>query len=117
MQHAKDECLFCQMVQGKIPAKIIYEDENVLAFQDINPLAAVHLLFIHKKHTENVLDMVQQEVKQVVDIFSSINQVAKNLGLDRKGVRLVTNVGKSAGQSIFHTHFHLLSDKVLGPFV
>ncbi len=115
--NSTEECLFCQIVQGKIPAKIIYEDENVLAFNDINPLAAIHLLFIHKKHTDHLLAMVQQEVKQVVDLFSSINQVAKNLGLEKKGLRIVSNVGKTAGQSVFHTHFHLLSDKVLGPFV
>lgn len=112
----KTDCLFCKIINGTLPSQQVYEDENVLAFADIAPLAQVHILFIHKKHTQNVLEMVQQEVKQVVDIFSAINQYARQVQLDQKGLRIVTNSGKTAGQSVFHTHFHVLSDKVLGPF-
>lgn len=108
-----DDCLFCKIFQGKIPSKKVYEDDNVFAFLDINPLAKTHILFIHKKHTENVNGLSTIHVGQV---FTAIKNFTTGTDLEKKGFRVVTNSGTDACQTVFHAHFHVLGGEKLGGF-
>lgn len=108
-----DECLFCKIFQGKIPSKKVYEDDNVFAFHDINPLAKTHILFIHKKHTETVNGLSTIHVGQV---FTAIKNYTAGTELEKKGFRVVTNSGPDACQTVFHAHFHVLGGEKLGGF-
>ncbi len=106
-------CLFCRILKKEIPSTKIYEDNSVYAFRDINPMAPIHFLFIHKNHSANVTEMTDLEVSQV---FSAINKVVKEQLLDKSGFRIVSNTGAHGGQTVFHTHFHLLAGDQLGSF-
>jgi histidine triad (HIT) family protein len=110
-----DNCLFCKILKEKIPAAKVFENERVLAFKDIHPQAKIHYLFIHKKHSKDILEM-SQDSKQLEEVFEAIHHVAKKERLDSAGFRLVNNCGALAGQTVFHTHFHLLSGEPLGSF-
>ncbi len=98
-------CLFCKIVNGEIPSNKVLEDEHFLAFHDINPIAPVHLLIIPKLHVEKFQD-VQADTMAMMTPF--IQEVARKMGLDESGYRLVTNNGKDGGQEVLHLHFHLL---------
>ncbi len=102
-------CIFCKIVKGEIPSTKVYEDEHVLAFKDINPIAKIHLLFVNKEHTSDIADLLVKDPKQVVQIFSAIQNHCKASGLEQKSFRIFTNKGSEAGQTVFHTHFHLIS--------
>lgn len=104
-----EDCVFCKIIKGEIPSEKVYEDENVLAFKDINPVAPVHVLVIPKEHVENVLEV--KDEKMISDIFKAINKIANKLGLEKNGFRVVTNCGKDAGQEVMHLHFHILAGK------
>ena len=104
-----EDCVFCKIIKGEIPSEKVYEDENVLAFKDINPVAPVHVLVIPKEHVENVLEV--KDEKMISDIFKAINKIANTLGLEKNGFRVVTNCGKDAGQEVMHLHFHILAGK------
>lgn len=106
------DCLFCKMVNGEIPVNKVYEDEDVLAFYDIDPQAPVHFLVIPKKHIASPADICGENEKYVGKIFSVIAEIAKKLGLDN-GYRVVTNCGEDAGQSVHHLHFHVLAKRSL----
>lgn len=110
-----DQCLFCQIFEGKIPAKKIYEDDKVIGFEDIHPQAKIHWLFIHKKHTKDFLEMAQ-DPQQITDIFQAIARAAKEHRIDHSGCRVVTNQGVDGLQSVFHTHFHVLAGEKLSGF-
>ncbi len=114
MKHA--ECIFCKIVEGKIPSNKIFENEKVLAFKDLHPSASHHYLFIHKGHTKDVNDMAVNEPAQLADVFSAIRDVTQKEGLDESGFRVVTNMGPNAGQTVFHTHFHVLAGEPLRGF-
>ena len=111
----KEDCLFCQIIEGKVPSEKIYETENVLVFRDIYPMAKKHWLVIHKNHTEDVGKLVESDSSQLLDIFQSIDDLAKEKSI-KNGYRVVTNVGKHAGQTVFHTHFHMLWGEQLSGF-
>lgn len=104
-----EDCVFCKIIKGEIPSDKVYEDENVLAFKDINPVAPVHILVIPKEHIKNVLEV--KDEKMISDIFKAINKIANKLGLEKNGFRVVTNCGKDAGQEVMHLHFHILAGK------
>jgi len=110
------DCLFCKIVEGVIPSHKLYEDEHVIGFKDLRPLAKSHLLFIHKKHTKDILDLTKHEPDQLKDLFRGIRIYAEQEGLSEKGFRVVTNMGEDAGQTVFHTHLHVLSGEKLGSF-
>ena len=98
-------CLFCKLVNGEIPSNKVLEDEHFIAFHDINPIAPVHLLIIPKVHVEKFQE-VTPEMMATMTAF--IQEVAKKMGLDESGYRLVTNNGEDGGQEVLHLHFHLL---------
>ncbi|SES66697.1 histidine triad nucleotide-binding protein [Anaerobranca gottschalkii] len=103
------ECIFCKIIKGEVPAKKVYEDNNVLAFHDINPQAPIHILIIPKKHYSNIL---QTELREIEPIFSAIKNLVSDLGLE-EGFRIVNNCGELGGQTVDHVHFHLLGKRKL----
>jgi histidine triad (HIT) family protein len=110
------DCLFCKIITGEIPSQKVYEDEKVLAFNDINPLAKNHWLFIHKVHTKDVNEMTSEKPEQLLDLFKAISFVTHDANVVDDGYRVVTNNGATAGQTVFHTHFHVLSGEKLHSF-
>ncbi len=110
------DCIFCKIVEGKIPSTKVFENGNVLAFKDLHPQAVVHHLFIHKRHTKNVNDLVDHDPSQLKDVYQAMSEYSKKEGYDVKGYRVVTNLGPHAGQTVFHTHFHFLAGESLGRF-
>ena len=106
------DCLFCKIIKGDIPSKLVYEDDVCYAFEDINPVAPVHVLFIPKRHIDGVDKLTEEDAKAVGHIFLKIEEVAKKLGLD-DGYRVVSNVGENGGQSVRHLHFHLIGGRKL----
>lgn len=107
-----EDCLFCKIVRGDIPAKRVFEDEQVLCFEDIDKKAPVHVLIISKKHIKSLADTDEQDM----NIFSHIMRVAKKLAKDLNlsdGFRIVVNTGADGGQSVSHLHFHLLGGRAL----
>ncbi len=107
-------CIFCKIVSGEIPNQTILENEDFLAFNDINPTRKIHVLIIPKKHYESF-----QETP--ADIMSSmskfIQEVANKVGVDKSGYRLITNIGKDGGQEVSHLHFHLIGGEAVGKLV
>ena len=109
------DCLFCKFINKELKTDIVYEDENILAFKDISPLAKTHILFIPKTHSNNISEMVAQG-EDMNNIFKAITSYAKEAGLEQEGYRVVNNLGTFGGQSVFHTHFHLLGAEQLKGF-
>jgi len=109
-------CLFCKIFKGEIPSERVFENETVIGFKDLHPQAKTHLLFIHKNHSVDFNEFVQNDPQALMELMQAIGEYTQKSGLSRVGYRLVTNIGKSAGQSVFHTHFHLLSSVQLGTF-
>lgn len=105
------DCIFCKIVEKKIPAKIVYEDDTVLAFEDLTPQAPVHVLLIPKKHISTLLDAGDDDLALFGSIVRAANRVAREKGIAERGFRLVTNCNAESGQSVFHIHFHLLGGR------
>jgi histidine triad (HIT) family protein len=108
------DCIFCKIVAGQIPANKVYEDEQVLAFHDIQPKAPVHVLVIPKKHLVSVNDLHADDSAMLGHLFAAVQQVAAATGVAETGYRTLTNTGKNAGQVVPHLHFHVLGGKMLG---
>ena len=106
------DCLFCKIVAGQIPSTKVYEDEQVLAFRDIAPMAPTHILVIPKAHIASVAEVSVENSAVVAHIFEVIPQIAKAEGLEG-GYRVVSNCGADAGQSVHHLHFHILGGRQL----
>jgi histidine triad (HIT) family protein len=104
------ECVFCMIANGDIPAKKVYEDDRIVAFNDLNPQAPTHILLITKNHIVSAADVSGTNSALIAHIFEVISLLSKDLNLDT-GFRVVTNCGKSAGQSVLHLHFHLLAGR------
>lgn len=106
------DCLFCKIIAGEIPSNKVYEDDKILAFHDISPMAPVHVVIVPKEHI-CCADKLNEENSQVVAyIFSKIPEIAKSLNLEN-GYRIVNNCKEDGGQTVFHLHFHLLGGKKL----
>ena len=110
----EENCIFCKIIKGEIPSKKVYEDEEILAFNDINPAAPIHVLVIPKKHITSLAEMEDGDEKIVGKIYKVINKIAEQLGVKEKGYRVIVNCGKDGGQEVGHLHFHLLAGKQLG---
>lgn len=106
------DCIFCKIISGEIPSSKVYEDEYVYAFNDINPMAPVHILVIPKKHVANVMDINSENSDMIAHIFEAIAIIAKQQKLE-KGFRVVSNCNEYAGQTVFHLHFHILGGRRL----
>lgn len=104
-------CIFCKIVKREIPSKIVYEDDQVLAFEDIAPQAPIHILVIPKKHYSTIIDMNENDKELIGHIFMVIKQIAKEKSVDERGFRIVINCNSQAGQTVYHVHFHLLAGR------
>lgn len=109
-----DDCLFCKIINGDIPCNKVYEDNDILAFYDVNPATPIHILVIPKKHIVSVIDVKLEEGFIISKIFSVINEIAKNMKFDNDGFRVITNCGNDSGQEVKHLHFHVLAGRNLG---
>ena len=109
-----DDCLFCKIIKGEIPSSKVYENDEVLAFKDINPAAPIHILVIPKKHIDSLANLSEEDEKYVWEIHNAMNQIAKEQGFLNKGYRVVVNCGKDAGQEVMHLHYHLLAGEKFG---
>ncbi len=107
------DCLFCKIIKKEIPAKIVYEDDNVLAFEDINPQAPVHILVIPKKHIATSLDIKNEDNELIGLMVQAANNIAKERGIAERGFRTVMNCNKEAGQTVFHIHLHLFGGRAM----
>jgi len=107
------DCIFCQIVAGKIPSEILYQDEKVIAFRDVNPQAPIHLLIIPKKHIASLAHLTEAESSLMGHIISIANELAIREGVSESGYRLVINCGKEGGQAVPHLHLHLLGGRGL----
>lgn len=105
------DCIFCMIANHEIPSTVVYEDDLVIAFDDLNPQAPVHTLVIPKGHYENAIDDVPAEV--LAAMMHAVKEVARIKGLD-DGFRLISNKGEAAGQTVMHFHMHVLGGKPLG---
>lgn len=109
-----DRCLFCRIANGEIPAKKVYEDNEVVAFHDINPQAPTHVLVIPRKHIPSLNDMDAGDVAAVGTTLLRAAHIARELKLPSEGYRVVLNTGEAAGQTVFHIHFHILGGRNFG---
>ncbi|MDD5593905.1 MAG: histidine triad nucleotide-binding protein [Candidatus Margulisbacteria bacterium] len=103
------DCLFCKIANKEIPASVVYEDDKVLAFNDIAPQAPTHILVIPKEHVATLADVKDYSV--LADIFKVVNQLAAERGIDKTGFRTVINTGRAAGMAVHHLHIHLLGGR------
>lgn len=106
-------CIFCRIAAGTIPCRKVYEDERVLAFEDIEPMAPTHILLIPKRHIATLMDVDAEGLADLQAMMVAAQRVARQAGIDEKGFRLVINCNKEGGQVVFHLHMHLLGGRKL----
>ena len=105
------ECLFCRIINKEISSEIVFENDFVVVFKDIDPKAPVHLLAVPKKHISSVAEIDKLGPLETYELIKAVSDISKKLSLDREGFRVVTNTGRSAGQSVDHLHFHILGKR------
>lgn len=105
------DCIFCKIANKEINSEIVYENESVVAFKDLNPRTKIHLLIVPKKHYETILDIDNDGVMK--DIFKAVKEIANQYEIDEKGFRIINNCKENGGQEVMHVHFHLLAGEKL----
>ena len=105
-------CIFCEIIAGNIPSTKVYEDDMILAFKDINPVAPVHIIVVPKEHIESAAEITGSNSKYVAQIFEKIPEIAKTQGIE--SYRIINNCGEDAGQTVKHLHFHLIGGVKMG---
>lgn len=108
------DCIFCKIIAGEIPSEKLYEDDEILAFRDIEPQAPQHIVIIPKKHIQSANEISEENAAVVGKVFVAAAKVAKKLGFAENGYRIVNNCGADGGQTVGHLHFHLLAGRNLG---
>ncbi len=108
-----EDCIFCKIINKQIPSQIIYEDDELIAFKDIEPMAPVHVLVLPKKHIKSAMDLTDEDSVLIGKIYSVIKKLAVDLGVSESGFRVVNNCGEDAGQTVKHIHFHVLGGEKL----
>lgn len=106
--------IFTKIINREIPADIVYENDKVIAFKDINPAAPIHILVVPKKEISTINDIKPEDKDLLWEIYLSIAHITKELGIAEEGYRIISNCNKFGGQEIFHLHFHILGGKMLG---
>ena len=109
-----EDCIFCKIINEEISSEIVYEDQKVIAFKDINPAAPIHILVVPKKHIETLLDVSKEDKDLISYIYQTINKIAKEQKFAQNGFRVIANCGKDSGQEVMHIHFHVIGGKKLG---
>ena len=107
------DCLFCRIVDGSLPADIVYENDSLIAFRDINPKAPTHILLIPRRHVATMNDLQDGDESLVGDLFITAARIAADEGLADDGYRVVMNCNEAAGQSVFHIHLHLMGGRAM----
>ena len=107
------DCIFCKLANGEIPTHMVYEDDKVAAFKDMNPVTPVHILLVPKKHYASLEDIPMDEMDIIADMHRAIRKIAKQEGFAENGYRIINNCGKDGGQEVPHIHYHLLAGKPL----
>jgi histidine triad (HIT) family protein len=110
------DCIFCRIASGDIPAIKVFEDEQVVAFRDIEPKAAVHILLIPKQHIASLMELNREHDALMAHMVALLPMLARAEGLEQEGFRTIINTGKMAGQEVFHLHIHLLGGSSLPGF-
>ncbi len=105
------DCIFCKIANKEIPSTIVYEDEDVMAFNDLNPEAPVHILVIPKKHIESLNAASEEDQRLLGEIMLTIAKIAAEQGIAEAGYRVVNNCGEQGGQTVMHLHFHLMGGR------
>ena len=108
-----ENCIFCRIISRQVPAKIVYEDETSMAFEDLNPQAPVHLLIVPKKHLPSLKEATAEDELLLGHLLTVAAQLARGRQIETQGYRAVINNGTGAGQSVFHLHVHVLGGRVL----
>lgn len=108
-----NDCIFCKIINREIPSEIMYEDDKMIAFKDVNPVAPVHILMIPKVHIASAAELTEDNADVVAHIFAKAKTVAEKAGIADSGFRIVNNCGENAGQTVMHLHFHLIGGKTL----
>ena len=103
-----EDCIFCKITVGEIPCRKVYENEKVLAFEDIHPMAPIHVIIIPKRHIATLMDVDAEGMADLQSMMSAAQEVARVKKVDQKGFRMVINCNKEGGQVVFHLHLHLL---------
>jgi len=106
-------CIFCRIIDKKIPSKIVYEDKDVFAFEDINPQAPLHILIVPKKHISTILEAGEEDNELIRQLFQVAGKIARDKGVAERGFRLVMNCNPESGQTIYHIHLHLLAGRTM----
>ena len=109
-----EDCIFCKIIRKEIPSEIVYEDNDILAFRDIQPAAPIHILVIPKKHISSIMQIEQEDEDVIGKIYSVIQQIAKQEEISEDGFRVIVNCGENGRQQVPHLHFHLIGGKKLG---
>jgi histidine triad (HIT) family protein len=109
-----EDCIFCKMIKGEIPVNKVYEDDEILAFYDINPATPIHILVIPKKHIDCIAHMQKEDEQLIGKIYGVINKIAEEKGFKENGFRVIVNSGKDSGQEVMHLHFHVLAGTKMG---
>ena len=108
-----EDCIFCKIANGAIPSKKVYEDAEIVAFDDIHPMAPVHVIVIPKKHIPTMLDVTKADMSTIGSMFAAVQEVVQIKGINERGFRVVINCNKEGGQVIFHLHMHVLGGQKL----
>lgn len=103
-----EDCIFCKIVNKEIPTDFLHEDDQLIVFKDINPLAPIHLLLVPKKHIRGINDLEDADKAVVIDLIMTAKEMAAKMSVDKSGYRLFFNVEKGGGQEVFHLHLHLI---------
>jgi len=111
MKKTDPNCLFCKIIRKEIPGDVVYEDDNILAFNDISPQAPIHILVIPKDHISGINEIEETDKDVMCHILTIIRNIAQQKKLDKSGFRVVINSGRDAGQAVQHIHFHLLGGR------
>jgi histidine triad (HIT) family protein len=109
-----ENCIFCKIINGEIPSAKVYEDEFVYAFNDIKPVAPIHVIIVPKEHIESVNDICLENSMYISKVFETIPKIAEKLNIAKDGYRVVANVGENGGQTVKHLHFHIIGGIKLG---
>ena len=108
------DCLFCKIIAGEIPSVEVYRDEEIFAFEDINPAAPTHILVVPVKHIQDIGSATEEDRETLGRLLLVANQIAEDRGLTKDGFRYVINTGRDGGQTVFHLHLHILGGRSLG---
>ena len=106
-------CIFCKIAEGQIPAEVVYEDDQVLAFRDLNPQAPLHVLVIPRRHISTINDLGPGDAELVGRMYLAAQKVANETGFSTRGYRTVMNCNSEAGQSVYHIHLHVLAGRAM----